>query len=81
MLIKLHSLNDRSALAASSPDDTERPNAPTCPHCNVLMRWYYSKLERQNDSDFIVHSFYCDTCSAVVTVREPMKPHYEFLVA
>ena len=54
---------------------------PTCLHCNLQMHWYYSRLERQNGSEVIAHSFYCDNCSAVSTVRQPMKPHYEFLVA
>ncbi len=47
--------------------------APQCLNCKIDTLWYQSRLQRQNGSSKIVHSFHCPNCAMVVTTEEPAK--------
>ena len=49
------------------------PRAPQCPNCGIDTLWYQSRLQRQNGSSKIVHSFHCPNCAMVMTTEEPAK--------
>ena len=49
------------------------PKAPVCPNCHISMLWYQSRLQRQNGSSKIVHSFHCPNCAMVVQTEEPNR--------
>lgn len=59
--------------SAQDKDETGRPKAPRCPNCNIETLWYQSRLQRQNGSSKIVHSFHCPNCAMVVTTEEPTR--------
>ena len=63
-------------LARASQDKDSEPDrlkAPFCPNCHIGMLWYQSRLQRQNGSSKIVHSFHCPNCAMVVQTEEPNK--------
>jgi len=49
------------------------PRAPQCPNCRITTLWYQSRLQRQNGSSKIVHSYHCPNCARVMTTEEPAK--------
>jgi hypothetical protein len=76
------SLRQAAARSASiepvaGDDDTPQrhrdPPAPACPRCNAIMTWYNSRLQRQNGSQKIVHSFHCLSCGMSKETDEPKK--------
>jgi hypothetical protein len=42
---------------------------PTCPGCNLGMRWYRSVLIRDSDPAAIAHSFQCPRCNRILETR------------
>jgi hypothetical protein len=61
------------ARAQANEKTPERQKPPLCPHCHIEMLWYQSRLQRQNGSSKIVHSFHCPNCAMVVQTEEPTK--------
>jgi hypothetical protein len=53
--------------------ESGRAKPPRCPHCNIDTLWYQSKLQRQNGSSKIVHSFHCPNCAMIVQTEEPSR--------
>jgi hypothetical protein len=70
-------MDDRWGGPSRIPEDKDdspgHPKAPTCPNCRVGMLWYQSRLQRQNGSSKIVHSFHCPNCAMVVQTEEPTQ--------
>jgi hypothetical protein len=64
------SVPKRAAQDKTRPD---MPRAPQCPNCHIEMLWYQSRLQRQNGSSKIVHSFHCPNCAMVVQTEEPTR--------
>jgi hypothetical protein len=58
---------------ASDEIEKERPKPPRCPNCGIDTLWYQSRLQRQNGSSKIVHSFHCPNCAMIVQTEEPMR--------
>ena len=58
---------------ASESPESGRPKAPRCPNCHIDTLWYQSRLQRQNGSSKIVHSFHCPNCAMVVQTEEPTR--------
>jgi hypothetical protein len=47
---------------------------PTCERCTIDMRWFMSKLERQEPVTTIVRSFVCPGCEGVAEPRPSSSP-------
>ena len=47
---------------------------PTCMKCRIEMRWFMSKLERQEPVTTIVHTFVCPGCEGVAETETEFKP-------
>jgi len=61
------------AASEDDPPESRAPKPPTCPNCKLPMSWYNSRLQRQNGSQKIVHSFVCPNCAMVIETDEPHK--------
>lgn len=59
--------------AASDEGEKKQPKPPSCPNCGIETLWYQSRLQRQNGSSKIVHSFHCPNCAMIVQTEEPMR--------
>jgi hypothetical protein len=47
---------------------------PTCVRCRIPMRWFMSKLVRQDPEAAIVHRFVCPGCEGVDEIETEFKP-------
>jgi hypothetical protein len=47
---------------------------PTCMRCGIEMRWFMSKLERQEPVTTIVHSLVCPGCEGAADTETEFKP-------
>jgi hypothetical protein len=63
----------QAAADEDPPDADERPIGPACPHCGRSVTWYQSRLQQDNGSQIIVHSFQCTHCGTLVETEEPKK--------
>jgi predicted RNA-binding Zn-ribbon protein involved in translation (DUF1610 family) len=58
---------------ASDEAEKGRQSPPRCPNCGIETLWYQSRLQRQNGSSKIVHSYHCPNCAMIVQTEEPMR--------
>lgn len=47
---------------------------PTCMRCKIEMRWFMSKLARQQPVTAIIHRFVCPGCEGVTESETEFKP-------
>ncbi len=43
-------------------DSLEHLDNPSCPNCQIAMRWFRSELVRDNPTTMIAHLFVCPNC-------------------
>ena len=58
---------------AQDKPESGRAQAPRRPNCKIDTLWYQSKLQRQNGSSKIAHSFHCPNCAMIVQTEEPSR--------
>jgi len=53
---------------------TEHLEAPGCPNCRIEMRWFSSKLVRDDPDAVIEHEFICPNCKRAERAQTPFTP-------
>ena len=53
---------------------TEHLEAPGCPNCQIEMKWFCSKLVREEPVPVIEHQFICPSCRRVERSRTELAP-------
>ena len=67
--------NEATELVSPGDDGSKQeiPKPPQCPNCKIGMTWYNSRLQRQNGSSRILHSFACQQCGMVIETTTPTR--------